>query len=136
MLHSTVTTHVLSLMTHVFHCTFYVCLPKSNFFFQFQLHLRFVGVVNHSDFSYREFGLINYWALNIKGANNNYMKPYFRNDGHTSDVPTKLTVMTLTGAFYLLLVGLILATVTFLGECLIAVHCSNENRVKVIFHCV
>lgn len=59
------------------------------------------------------------------------MKPYFRNDDKTSDGPTKLTVVTLSGAFYLLLAGLSLASMTFLCERLFAVYYSNKNRFKV-----
>lgn len=63
------------------------------------------------------------------------MKPYFRYDGKTNDGPTKLSVITISGAFYLLLVGLSLASVTFLCECLFAVYYSNKKRFKVITLC-
>lgn len=61
------------------------------------------------------------------------MEPYFHNDGKITQGPNKLTVTTLTGAFYLLLVGLSLAFVLFLIECLLAAYKSNKRNSKVIF---
>lgn len=63
------------------------------------------------------------------------MQPYFR-DEKTSNGPTELSVMTLSGAFALLLVGLSLAFATFLIEFLFAAFISNKNRLNVIFKVV
>lgn len=61
------------------------------------------------------------------------MKPYFLNDGKITQGPTKLTVTTLTGAFYLLLGGLSMAFVLFMIECLLAAYKSNKRILKVDF---
>lgn len=56
------------------------------------------------------------------------MKPYFRNNDKTNEGPNKLTVTTLSGAFYLLLGGLILASVMFLIECLHLAYYATKTR--------
>ncbi|XP_037052444.1 uncharacterized protein LOC119085982 [Bradysia coprophila] len=80
--------------------------------------------------AYAEFGLTERWALNIKGVKNNYMKPYFLSDGKSTDGPIRLSVTTLTGAFTLLWVGLVLATVVFMTERLLRAFYSNRKLLK------
>ncbi len=61
------------------------------------------------------------------------MKPYFRNDDKSStEGPNQLTLTTLTGAFTVLGIGLILASVIFLAEYLFAAYHSHKYRLKVI----
>lgn len=64
----------------------------------------------------QEFGIITHWGSSIQGAKNNYMRPYFTQSDRNKERPKKISIQNLSGAFWLLLIALVLATVVFLIE--------------------
>lgn len=75
--------------------------------------------VNCSFSRLQENGIISHWGLSMDGANSKFMRPYFTNFGTATEGPKKISIQNLSGAFWLLLIGLGVAAIALIYENLV-----------------
>lgn len=76
----------------------------------------------------QETGVISHWRSTIEGANNNYMRPYFKKLEKATAEPKKILLENLSGAFWLLLAGHLIATTVLIAENFL-IYCKKVNNV-------
>lgn len=68
-------------------------------------------------YRFQESGILQYWSKHIHGdVNYKYMQKFFKRESKIKHLPQRLAFKHVSGAFFILAIGLILATIVFLLE--------------------